>query len=120
MQKSFSGDWFWNVNQTNTDYVCVQGDTSFQSYNNKTLCIANNTFTGFHRCYIDDVICTGETDIFKNDYIGRVVISTGKVKTDFTRKIEDKQEWYSEIDKDGISIEDAVPVVRLSRKKRDK
>ena len=116
--------WFWNVSSTNTDDVCVQGDTSFQSYNNKTLCIAHNSFTAFHRCYIDDVIYTGETDeiidIFKNDYMGRVVIATGKIKTDLTKKIEEKQEWYSVIDKDGITIEDAVPVVALSRQKKDK
>ena len=30
------------------------------------------------------------------------------------------EEWYSAIDKDGISIEDAIPVVALSRKKKDK
>ncbi len=29
-------------------------------------------------------------------------------------------EWYSAIDKDGITIEDTVPVVRLSRQRKDK
>ncbi len=72
------------MNRTGTDYVCVQSDTSPSSYTNHILCIENNSFTGFHRCYIDDVIYTGETDeiidIFKNDYTGRVVIVTGKLK----------------------------------------
>ena len=75
--------------------------------------------------------------------MGRVVIATGKIKTDLTRTAEPSEpeaaeadepedvesepkakredpEWYSEIDKDGIAIEDAVPIVRLSRKKKDK
>ena len=72
--------------------------------------------------------------------MGRVVIATGKIKTDLTRTTEapsepddvegedeakhkikrEDPEWYSEIDKDGITIEDAVPIVRLSRKKKDK
>ena len=98
-----------------------------------------------------------EIDIFKNNYKGRIVISTGKIKTDFTRevpktpttqneeeevKIEDiteeeatkeepppissipaeitTNEWYSTIDKDGITIEDAIPIVQLCRVKKDK
>lgn len=40
--------------------------------------------------------------------------------TGLPKDIERKDEWYSEIDKDGISIEDAIPVVALSRKKKDK
>ncbi len=116
--------WFWSVNRTGTDYVCVQSDTSLSSYTNYIKCIANNSFTGFHRRFIDDVIYNGETDeiidIFKNDYTGRVVISTGKIKTDFTRKIEEKQEWYSEINKDGITIEDVLPIIQLSRTRKDK
>ena len=70
-----------------------------------------------------------------NDYMGRVVITTGKIKTDLTRDVEAPEptepdtsnikktpdtEWYSSIDKDGISIEDTVPVVRLSRQRKDK
>ena len=58
-------------------------------------------------------------------YKGRIVISTGNIKTDSTRETNDdeeetKTEWYSSIDKDGIMIEDAVPIVRLSRVKKDK
>jgi hypothetical protein len=73
-----------------------------------------------------------------------VVIATGKIKTDFSRPKENEpepepiietnsglpkplnktksseDEWYSLIDKDGISVEDAIPIVRLSRKKKDK
>ena len=86
-----------------------------------------------------------------------MVIATGKIKTDYTRKkaerlpsespasepiVEPKEpivdevepieepiykppkkeidEWYSEIDKDGITIEDAIPVIQLSRIRKDK
>jgi hypothetical protein len=55
-------------------------------------------------------------------YKGRIVISTGKIKTDSSRDIpntdadgETKSEWYSAIDKDGIMIEDVLPIVQLSR-----
>ena len=67
--------------------------------------------------------------------MGRVVIATGKIKTDLSRDVVPSEptepdtsdikkapdtEWYSLIDKDGITIEDAVPIVALSRKKKDK
>jgi len=67
--------------------------------------------------------------------MGRVVIATGKIKTDLSRNVEAPEpiepdtsdikkapdtEWYSLIDKDGITIENAVPIVALSRKKKDK
>ncbi len=115
---------FKSVNNTNTDYCCVQ--LNFGSIGDSAslkIKVAYGSFTVFHRCYTDDELY-GETDddidIFKNKYIGRVVIVTGKIKTDFTRKKEEEDEWYSKIDKDGITIEDAVPVVRLSRQMKDK
>ncbi len=59
--------------------------------------------------------------------MGRIVISTGKIKTDCSGDIpkteedeETKTEWYSAIDKDGISIEDAIPIVQLCRVQKDK
>ena len=148
---------FIAVNRTDTDYLCVQTNYSAIGVSSsQTIKVAFGSFTGFHRCYTDDELY-GETDedkdIFKNNYIGRVVIATGKIKTDFTRKKakpepvaeviveevveadepepipepiptgskqKEEDEWYSEIDKDGITIEDAVPVVRLSRQRKDK
>ncbi len=106
--------------------------------------VAFGSFTAFHRCYTDDELYNNDTqeniDLFKNNYMGRVVIATGKIKTDFSRTIETdpeaepeidgvtglprekekKDEWYTGIDKDGIRIEDVIPVVALSRKKKDK
>jgi hypothetical protein len=96
------------------------------------------SFTSFLRCYTDDELYNNEIDenidIFKNNFMGRVVIATGKIKTDLSRDVEAPEpvepesdikkvpdsEWYSLIDKDGITIEDVVPVVALSRQKKDK
>jgi hypothetical protein len=113
---------FKAVNMTGTDYCCVQlnfgaiGDSA-----TLRIKVAYGSFTGFHRCYTDDELYNNETDenidIFKNKYVGRIVIATGKIKTDFTG---DDDIWYSKIDKDGITIEDAIPIVRLSRQRRDK
>ena len=55
---------------------------------------------------------------FKNNYVGRVVVSTGKIATD--TKSKDKEEWEIKYDKDGITIEDALPMIELSRTKKDK
>jgi hypothetical protein len=134
---------FVAVSLTNTDYLCVQTNYAFAGQGaSQRICVGFGSFTAFHRCYTDDELYNNETDesidLFKNNYMGRVVIATGKIKSDFTRTIEanteteidglsglprEKEkinEWYSEIDKDGISVEDAVPVVQLSRQRKDK
>ncbi len=54
---------------------------------------------------------------FKDDYIGRIVISSGKVATDTSNN---EGNWEIKYDKDGITIEDAVPTIQLSRTKKDK
>jgi hypothetical protein len=120
-----------NISSTNTDYVCVSGNTSYQSVNDKILYIANGTFTGFHRNYTDDELFDAENpEIFKNSFIGCIVISSGKIKTDYSaieeeineedEKLNSKVEWKSAIGKEGIFIEDALPIVKLSRVKKDK
>jgi hypothetical protein len=120
-----------NISRTNTDYVCVSGNTSFQSVNDKILYIANGTFTGFHRNYTDDELFDAENpEVFKNSFIGCIVISSGKIKTDYSaieeeiseedEKLNSSVEWKSAIDKEGIFIEDALPIVKLSRVKKDK
>ncbi len=55
---------------------------------------------------------------FKDDYVGRVVIASGKIATDTKQNPDD--EWDIKYDKEGITIEDAVFMIQLSRKKRDK
>jgi hypothetical protein len=135
--------YFIAVSQTDTDHLVVQLNYGYVGQGAQlTMKVGYGSFTAFHRCYTDDILYNNDTqeniDLFKNNYMGRVVIATGKIKTDFTRQVEaegeaeidgvsglpkDKEkidEWYSGIDKDGISIEDAIPVVALSRKKKDK
>ena len=138
---------FRAVSNTGTDYLCVQRNYAENEMNSNWIKVALYSFTAFHRCYTDDELYNNENDedidIFKNKYVGRVVIATGKIKTDYTRKIptepvdeeseripeiipktklpkKEIDEWYSEIDKDGITIEDAIPVVQLSRIRKDK
>jgi hypothetical protein len=130
---------FETQSSTNSDHVIIRGNTGYLSRNRYRLLLGHETFTGFHRCYTDDELYNEDgVDIFKNNYKGRIVISTGKIKTDSSRDIpntdgegvsppcdnggsgETKSEWYSAIDKDGIMIEDAIPIVQLSRIKKDK
>jgi large exoprotein involved in heme utilization and adhesion len=76
------------------------------------------TFTGFHRVFTEDEkFNKEEPQIFKDEYEGRIVISTGKIATD-TNPTD--KEWIIEYDKAGITIEDALPKIELSRKKKDK
>ena len=50
--------------------------------------------------------------------MGRIVISTGKIATDM--KTTENDEWEIKYDKAGITIEDALPEIELSRTKKDK
>jgi hypothetical protein len=130
---------FLSVSNSGTDYLCIEFNTVLNNSTRSWIRVAYGSFTAFHRCYTDDELYNNDTpeniDLFKNNFMGRVVIATGKIKTDLTRTAEPTEpeadesepkpkredpEWYSEIDKDGITIEDAVPIVRLSRKKKDK
>jgi hypothetical protein len=99
---------------------------SISTNNYRTLRVLYNTFTGYHRCYVEDELCNDENlDIFKNQYMGRIVISTGKIKTDISIKknkepTTDEYEWCSLCDKEAITIEDAVSIIQLSRVRKDK
>jgi hypothetical protein len=74
------------------------------------------TFTGVHRSFLDNeqLFDIENPQNFKEDYVGRIVIASGKVATD--TKIN--EEWDIKYNKDGISIEDAVPMIQLSRNKK--
>ena len=102
-----------------TDYVGV-GNVS-GNYQNwlRQLYIMYGTFTGFHRCFTNDELFDNENpQDFKDNFIGRIVVSTGEIATDL--KSIDNDEWTIKYDKDGITIEDALPMIELSRKKKDK
>ena len=80
-----------------------------------------NTFTGFHRVFTEDIEFDKENpQKFKDDYTGRIVISTGKIATDTKDNNDNTSEWEIKYDKEGITIEDSLPMVELSRKKKDK
>ena len=139
---------FQTIPSLNTDHIGVNSNTGENSFGFYYIHILYNTFTGFHRCYYEDDdifnndMSKEEIDIFKNNYKGRIVISTGKIKTDLSRTIPNVEEesnemnrptnyeetknespnveWYSGIDKDGITIEEAIPIVQLCRVKKDK
>ena len=109
-----------SVANSGTDYVGVQYDTSQGSNYTLQLLIMYGSFTGFHRCFSDDEkFNKDDLQNFKDTYVGRIVISSGKIATD-TSKSDDKTEWNIKYDKEGITIEDALPMVQLSRKKKDK
>ena len=75
------------------------------------------SFTEFHRCYIEDELYNGNYENFVNEYMGRVVISKGKIKQ--ARK-EKGQDWEILENKEAITIDDAQPIIELSRQKKDK
>ena len=139
---------FQTIPSLNTDHIGVNSNTGENSFGYYFIHVLYNTFTGYHRCYYEDDdifnndMSKEEIDIFKNNYNGRIVISTGKIKTDLSRTIPNVEEeenemnrptnyeetknespnveWYSGIDKDGITIEEAIPIVQLCRVKKDK
>ena len=114
----------YTIANTNRDLVGVNIEgTNVNNYNNTTLYVINNTFTGFHRCFTeDDLFDITNPQKFKDDYEGRIIISTGKIATDTTYdpNNKDNTEWTILYDKLGITIEDALPQIELSRKKKDK
>jgi hypothetical protein len=108
------------ITNSGTDYVGVGNATSGNNQNYlRQLYIMFDTFTGFHRCFTNDELFDNENpQSFKDTYIGRIVVSTGKIATDF--KSIDNDEWEIKYDKEGITIEDALPMIEISRKKKDK
>jgi len=110
---------FYTIANTNRDLVGVNiENTQVNNYNQTTLYVIQGTFTGFHRCFTEDELFDkNEPQLFKDNYEGRIVISTGKIATDTN---ETNKKWEIKYDKDGITIEDALPQIELSRKKKDK
>ena len=110
---------FYTIATTNRDLVGVNiENTQVNNYNQTTLYVIQGTFTGFHRCFTEDELFDkNEPQLFKDNYEGRIVISTGKIATDTN---ETNKKWEIKYDKDGITIEDALPQIELSRKKKDK
>ncbi len=98
------------------DYIGVaSNDSPAGAY---TMYIIQGSFTGFHRSIMNDELFNiEEPQQFKDDYVGRIVISTGKIATDINKGTDD---WQLHYDKEGIFIEDSHPIIELCRKKKDK
>jgi hypothetical protein len=109
-----------SVANNGNDYCTVQVNTIQGSNYQYPICIAFGTFTGFHCPFLDNepLFDNESPQQFKDDYVGRLVIASGKVATDTKQTPED--EWEIKYDKEGITIEDAVFMIQLSRKKKDK
>lgn len=76
-----------SISTTGTDYVVVYNADVIGTWNFRTSRVAFDTCTGFHRCYVDDELCNDENiDIFQNIHVGRIVIFTGKIKTDLKKQ----------------------------------
>ena len=70
-----------SVNNSGTDYVGVVINTN-QSYNT-VLYIMYGSFTGIHRCFTTEELFNNDNpQLFKDIYIGRIVIASGKIATD--------------------------------------
>ena len=109
-----------SVNNSDTDYVGVVINTNQGQTYNTVLYIMYGSFTGIHRCFTNDELFNNDNpQLFKDNYIGRIVIESEKIATDIKNNKDDK-EWNIKYDKEGITIEDALPIVQLSRKKKDK
>ena len=109
-----------------TDYVGVSAwpNSNLEPNNtdfNRRLYIMYQTFTGFHRVFTEDEkFNKEEPQKFKDDYIGRLVVSIGKIATDLKNNNNLEEEWEIKYDKEGITIEDALPMIELTRKRKDK
>ena len=77
---------FYSVSGSGGDYLGIQVNSSLGGTTTPYwIRVIYNSFKGFHRVYTDDELFQ-DGDIFKNDYMGRIVISTGKIKTDVSKK----------------------------------
>jgi hypothetical protein len=109
----------FTIANANRDLLGINFENTTTGSNRLAVIYAiQGTFTGFHRVFTEDEkFNKEEPQIFKDEYEGRIVISTGKIATD-TNPTD--KEWIIEYDKAGITIEDALPKIELSRKKKDK
>ncbi len=74
---------FYAISNAGTDYVGVANADGNNNLNySRQLFLMFNTFTGFHRCFTDDIEFKKEDpQKFKDDYVGRIVVSSGKIAT---------------------------------------
>jgi hypothetical protein len=104
------------------DKLCFTSISSLiagQTYND-VIKVSIGSFTEYHRCFIeDDLFNINDRNTFLEEYEGRVVVSIGKMKQEQKDDNEFKT-WTILENKEGIRIDDAQPVIKLSRNKKDK
>jgi hypothetical protein len=62
-----------------TKYICI-----VQTTQTLPISLIYGSFTSFHRCYTTDVLFDEENPDVFNDYMGRIVIASVKIKTDYS------------------------------------
>ena len=94
-----------NTNIRITGYIHSGFNNNNYSYFGKTM-----NFTGQHRCVPENIDCYNNVD----NYIGLIVYATGEYKTysNFEEKLT--------TDKEAITINDSLPIIDLSNKKKQK
>ena len=113
----FGLDTYFPVTTSTTDYLAVVEPNASGTWQYRRMMIKYGSFTEFHRVFVDDDLYI-DYDDFMNNYVGRVVVSTGKTK--HAKKEPGDIPWEVLEDKDAITIDDAQPVVQLSRTKKSK
>lgn len=98
------------------DNVGVLDGVSTGTYVFRKMYLRLSTFTEVHRCFCEDELYTNYDD-FINEFVGRIVVSKGKIKTALK---EPGKDWQILEGKEGITIDDSHPIIELSRKKKDK
>ena len=100
------------------DYLSTENaDNTFIQRNIRRITIVYSTFTGFHRCFVNDPLFEqNKWQEFKDTFEGYILISTGEIATGLGSG--NNKQIYK--DKYGITVEDSLPYVQLSRKRKDK
>lgn len=98
------------------DAVSVLDASATGTYVFRKMYVKLNSLTEVHRCFCEDPLYLNYDD-FINEFVGRVVVSKGRIKTALK---EAEKDWEILEGKDGITIDDSHPVIELSRKKKDK
>ena len=113
----FGLDTYFPVTTLTTDFLSVIEPNASGTWQYRRMMIKYGSFTEFHRVYVNDDLYI-DYDDFMSKYVGRVMVSTGKTK--HAKKEPGEKPWEILEDKDAITIDDAQPIVQLSRQRKDK
>jgi hypothetical protein len=93
----------YTISGSYRDFVGVYlEDSQVNDVGNYVLKVIQGTFTGFHGVFTEDELFNkDEPQLFKDNYIGRIVVSNGKIATDTN---DNEKDWVIKYDKEGITI----------------